>query len=181
MCGRFALIGDPFELGFKDNFNIAPSTDIPVKTLDCDGQFMKWSFSPSWKNDMNLINCRSETLFDKPSFKRAKRCIIPFSGWYEWKRFNEKKVPYFHYSSAPYFAGIYNERGCCILTRESSDKIKFIHHRQPVLLGKYDIGDYFMGKNIFDSEVNSNVKFHEVSVLVNNPKNNNADLTSRVN
>ena len=53
VCGRFALIGDPFELGFKDNFNIAPSTDIPVKTLDCDGQFMKWSFSPLWKNDMN--------------------------------------------------------------------------------------------------------------------------------
>ena len=50
-----------------------------------------------------------------------------------------------------------------------------------VLLGKYDIGDYFMGKNIFDSEVNSSVKFHEVSVLVNNPKNNNPSLTSRVN
>ena len=90
-------------------------------------------------------------------------------------------MPYFHYSSAPYFAGIYNDSGCCILTRESSDKIKFIHHRQPVLLGKYDIGDYFMGKSIFNSEVNDNVNFHQVSVLVNNPKHNNADLTSRVN
>ena len=38
-----------------------------------------------------------------------------------------------------------------------------------------------MGKNIFDSEVNSNVKFHEVSVSVNNPKNNNPNLTSKVN
>ena len=30
MCGRFSLAGDPFELGFKDNFNITPSTSIPV-------------------------------------------------------------------------------------------------------------------------------------------------------
>ena len=43
MCGRFSLAGDPFELGFKDNFNITPSTSIPVKTIDCDGQMMKLS------------------------------------------------------------------------------------------------------------------------------------------
>ena len=55
MCGRFVLTGDPFELGFADNYNVAPSTSIPVKTIDCDGQLMKWSFSPSWKDDMNLI------------------------------------------------------------------------------------------------------------------------------
>ena len=55
MCGRFSLAGDPFELGFKDNFNITPSTAIPVKSIDCDGQLMNWSYSPSWKPDMNLI------------------------------------------------------------------------------------------------------------------------------
>ena len=82
MCGRFSLVGDPFELGFKDNFNITPATSIPVKT----------------------INCRSETIAEKPSFKGAKRCIIPFSGWYEWQKQGDVKVPYYHYSNAKYFA-----------------------------------------------------------------------------
>ena len=129
MCGRFSLAGDPFELGFKDNFNISPSTSIPVKTIDCDGQLMKWSYSPSWKPDMNLINCRSETIAEKPSFKGAKRCIIPFSGWYEWQKREDAKVPYYHYSDAKYFAGIFNDSGCCILTRESADTLSHIHHR----------------------------------------------------
>ena len=111
MCGRFSLVGDPFELGFKDNFNITPATSIPVKTINCDGQLMKWSYSPSWKPDMNLINCRSETITEKPSFKGAKRCIIPFSGWYEWQKQKDAKVPYYHYSNAKYFAGIFNDSG----------------------------------------------------------------------
>ena len=117
MCGRFSLAGDPFELGFKDNFNITPSTSIPVKTIDCDGQLMIWSYSPSWKPDMNLINCRSETMNEKPSFKNSKRCIIFNNGWYEWQRKDNKKIPYYHFSQTNYFAGLYNEIGCLILTR----------------------------------------------------------------
>ncbi len=180
MCGRFSLVGDPFELGFQDNFNITPATSIPVKTINCDGQLMKWSYSPSWRLDMNLINCRSETLHSKPSFRHSKRCIIPFSGWYEWKRNDDNKQPYYHYTSAKYFAGIYNENGCCILTRESTDKINFIHHRQPVLLNEFDIGEFFMGQDIFNADINSDVKFHMVSKEVNNPTNNNAQLTKEI-
>ena len=180
MCGRFAIVGDPFEIGYKDNFNVSPSSDIPVKTIDCDGQLMKWSYSPSWKKDMNLINCRSETMFEKPSFKGASRCIIPFSGWYEWQRKDDVKIPFYHYSSAKYFAGIYNENGCCILTREAGDKINHIHHRQPVLLNEFEIGEFFMGENLFDSPTNYDVNFYEVSRDVNNPRNNYAGLTKEI-
>ena len=181
MCGRFSLVGDPFELGFQDNFNITPTTSIPVKTMNCDGQLMKWSYGPAWKPDMNLINCRSESLHIKPSFKNAQRCIIPFSGWYEWKRDDNNKIPYYHYSNARYFAGIFNENGCCILTRESTDKLNFIHHRQPVLLNEFDIGEYFMGEDKFDSEINSDVRFHIVSKEVNSPMHNHAQLTKEIN
>ena len=80
MCGRFSLVGDPFELGFKDNFNITPSTSIPVKTIDCDGQLMKWSYSPSWKPDMNLINCRSETIAKSPLLKVLRDVLFHFLG-----------------------------------------------------------------------------------------------------
>ena len=40
MCGRFVITGDPFGIGFKDNFNITPGTKIPIKTLDSDGELM---------------------------------------------------------------------------------------------------------------------------------------------
>ena len=180
MCGRFSLVGDPFELGFKDNFNITPATSIPVKTINCDGQLMKWSYSPSWKPDMNLINCRSETIAEKPSFKGSKRCIIPFSGWYEWQKQKDAKVPYYHYSSAKYFAGIFNESGCCILTRVSANTLSHIHHRQPVLLQENEIGEYFMGQDIYDSSANYDVQFYEVSKQVNSPKNNFPSLTEEI-
>ena len=180
MCGRFSLVGDPFELGFKDNFNITPATSIPVKTINCDGQLMKWSYSPSWKPDMNLINCRSETIAEKPSFKGAKRCIIPFSGWYEWQKQKDAKVPYYHYSNAKYFAGIFNESGCCILTRVSANTLSHIHHRQPVLLQENEIGEYFMGQDIYDSSANYDVQFYEVSKQLNSPKNNFPSLTEEI-
>ena len=180
MCGRFSLVGDPFELGFKDNFNITPATLIPVKTINCDGQLMKWSYSPSWKPDMNLINCRSETIGEKPSFKDAQRCIIPFSGWYEWQKKVETKIPFFHYSKSKYFAGIFNESGCCILTRASANELSHIHHRQPVLLNENEIGEYFMGQNIYDSSANYNINFYRVSKDVNNPKNNFSSLTKEI-
>ena len=42
MCGRYVLSGDPFGLGTQDNFNVSPGQNMPVKTVDCDGQSMKW-------------------------------------------------------------------------------------------------------------------------------------------
>ena len=180
MCGRFSLVGDPFELGFQDNFNITPATSIPVKTMSCDGQLMKWSYGPAWKPDMNLINCRSESLHIKPSFKNAQRCIIPFSGWYEWKQDDNNKIPYYHYSNAKYFAGIFNENGCCILTRESTDKLNFIHHRQPVLLNDFEISSYLDGENLNDSTANYNINYYRVSKDVNNPQNNNRNLIAKI-
>ena len=69
---------------------------------------MKWSYSPLWKQDMNLINCRSETMNEKPSFKNAKRCIIFNNGWYEWQRKIIKKSLLSLFQTN-YFAGLYNE------------------------------------------------------------------------
>ena len=89
-------------------------------------------------------------------------------------------VPYYHYSNAKYFAGIFNDSGCCILTRESADTLSHIHHRQPVLLNDDEIGEYFMGQNIYDSKANYDVNFYEVSKQVNNPKNNFPSLTEEI-
>ncbi len=177
MCGRYVISGDPFELGFQDNYNVSPGSIIPMKTIDCDGQLVKWSFSPSWKQNMNLINCRNESMYDKPSFKDAKRCIIPFSGWYEWKKENNLKTPYYFYTEAQYFAGLYNDSGCLIVTEEASGINATIHHRQPVQLSHLNISDWFMGKKLDEIKRNYEIRFYEVSRDVNNPRNNNPSLT----
>ena len=178
MCGRFVISSkNAFNLEYDISYNVCPSQLVPVKTQE-KSQLMKWSYSPLWKQDMNLINCRSETMNEKPSFKDAKRCIIFNNGWYEWQTKDNKKIPYYHYSQTNYFAGLYNEIGCLILTRNSIDQISHIHHRQPVLLEEYEISQFLLGKDIFESKANNNINFYRVSADVNNPKNNNSSLTN---
>ena len=180
MCGRFVITGDPFNLGFKDKFNITPSQEVPIKTLNCDGQLKKWAFSPSWKTEMNLINCRAETMDTKPSFKQAQRCIIPFSGWYEWQKQNTYKTPYFIYSEAKYFAGLYNENGCLIITTAADKSISHIHHRQPVMLTEWNLDKWFTGNKDLDSYMHKTASFYKVSTAVNNPNNDFAGLIEEV-
>ncbi len=84
MCGRFVLydvegIKKKFNIEIKPSFNIAPSQQVLI--YDKKPHFMKWSFSPIWaKKDFNLINCRSETMYEKPSFKNTERCIFVLNG-----------------------------------------------------------------------------------------------------
>ena len=181
MCGRFVVsTKNAFGLKYETSYNVTPSQLVPIKAKN-DVKLMKWSYSPSWKKDMNLINCRSETMNDKPSFKNAKRCIIFQNGWYEWQRKEKEKIPYYHYCSSNNFAGLYNDTGCLILTRNSTDKISHIHHRQPLLLEDNEISDYLEGKNILNSNANNDIKFHCVSKEVNNPSSNNPSLINKVN
>ncbi len=180
MCGRFVISSNgAFGLDYQVSYNVVPSKLIPVKTIS-DAKLMKWSYAPSWKKDMNLINCRSETMSDKPSFKNAKRCVIYHNGWYEWLRKDKEKIPFYHYCNSNTFAGLYNEIGCLILTRSSNNKINYIHHRQPVLLNDEEISPYLEGKKILDSDANYNVYFHRVSKNVNNPLNDSPSLIDKV-
>ncbi len=106
MCGRFTLTADPNDLreafpwvnipeGVGPRYNIAPSQ--PVAVIPNDGQnqlnFFVWGLIPSWAKDPaignKMINARAETLAEKPSFRtafRRRRCLIPASGFFEWKQ-----------------------------------------------------------------------------------------------
>ena len=86
MCGRFVIsINKPYGLEYDASYNVAPSQLVPVKIKE-NAKLLKWSYAPLWKKDMHLINCRSETMNEKPSFRNAKRCVIFNNGWYEWQR-----------------------------------------------------------------------------------------------
>ncbi|SVC32935.1 uncharacterized protein METZ01_LOCUS285789, partial [marine metagenome] len=116
---------------------------------------MKWSYNPTWaKKPMNIINARSETLNEKPSFKMAKRCTIVADGWFEWHRKGDKKQPYFFHMNDNIFlfAGIYNEyqgvNGCAIITKKANENLGKVHHRMPILLENNEARNWLQGEDV---------------------------------
>jgi len=162
MCGRFTLRSPDrikFELKRRANallflprFNIAPSQE--VLTVMSDGGertllAVRWGLIPSWsKEPKGIINARSETLSEKPSFSESfehRRCLIPADGFYEWKSSRKSRQPYYFQmkDEVPfYFAGIWDEwrRGdesitsCAIITTTPNELLETIHDRMPVIL-----------------------------------------------
>ncbi len=135
------------------DYNICPTQDVAVITWE-DGQRryrpMRWGFLPVWYKAMNdgplLINARSETVAEKPAFRgavRETRCLVPVSGFYEWYRDEDEKLPhYFHRADGEplVMAGVWRDWGedgissFAVLTTEANDLMAKIHHRIPVVI-----------------------------------------------
>ena len=113
---------------------------------------LRWGLVPSWAKELKLgakmINARSETVHEKPAFRvafRRRRCIVPVNGWFEWRRENGDKQPYWlRPSGAEMFslAELWErwEKGdepvetFTVLTTAASPALADIHHRQPVIV-----------------------------------------------
>ncbi|NOT97662.1 MAG: SOS response-associated peptidase [Sideroxydans sp.] len=167
MCGRFALNENPLkiaehfklsgEVNLSPSFNIAPSLKIATITDDAEGERhltkMRWGLIPSWAKDASignkLSNARGETVAEKPSFRSAfkyRRCLIPASGFYEWKTDKSIKYPWYISlkSGDPMaFAGLFEAwqpaegeaiHTCCIITTAANTLMESIHDRMPVIL-----------------------------------------------
>ena len=133
---------------------IFPSEKVPVIITSRAQKIipfpMEWGYSTSDGN--RLINARSETASQKPTFKDGmlhRRCIIPASWYFEWNR-NEKGKPKYaigiEQKEVIYMAGIYryeHDRPVfSILTREPAESIQFIHNRMPVILPREAIRNW---------------------------------------
>ena len=110
MCGRYYLEISKDELShvsniedfeFEPNFNIAPQSKVPA-IINNNLTMTTWGYYPDWlksqANSRPLFNTRFESVQEKKTFQSAfknNRCIIPISGWYEWKRDGENKTPYY--------------------------------------------------------------------------------------
>jgi len=115
MCGRFALTFPPDILrryfsytdfpNFPPRYNIAPTQPIAIMRRDDAGvrrfALVRWGFIPGFVKDLKgfplLINARSESLADKPSFRNAykrRRCLVLADGFYEWRRDGKAKQPF---------------------------------------------------------------------------------------
>ncbi|WP_265589248.1 SOS response-associated peptidase [Fictibacillus phosphorivorans] len=183
MCGRYMLyydkdvIIDAFNLendfDYGERFNIAPSQQVLSVIKASSGNragYMKWGLVPGWAKDPKignkLMNARSETVTDKPSFKDSfhqKRCLIPASGFYEWviEEGSGIKQPlqFSLKDKKPFaFAGIWSrwigevngqqeERiTCSILTKASNSSMIKYHHRMPVMLEPH-IGEAWLDRS----------------------------------
>jgi putative SOS response-associated peptidase YedK len=226
MCGRFAGFSTLDEIrahfsiesgpseAVRANYNVAPSQQV-LSVVEDGGErclvFLNWGLVPFWAKDRTIgsrmINARSETVAQKPSFKAAfqkRRCLVVNDGFFEWARVEGKKQPVYirpRNESGPFgFAGLWEvwqakdepdaapHRSCTILTAEAAASIREIHHRMPIVLkpGAYR---QWLDPAVTEPEVlhrllgdycHREFEHRPVSRKVNSPANNEPDLIEAV-
>ena len=165
MCGRFNIIDDPLtkliveianqSFDIQTSYNLAPTDQIPVLRYEegrWDLPMMRWWLVPFWAKEpsvkYSMFNAKSETLEKSSAFKKPferRRCVIPASGYYEWKKEGGVKVPYYIQPENNHgfaFAGLWDRwRGddqviesCTIITAAAPDAMQSLHNRIPVHL-----------------------------------------------
>lgn len=227
MCGRFVVAEVGSELvGVlrvdvesddlpEPSYNIAPTsrvaivldsakTDPPTRRLEP----ARWGLVPAWAKDLSIgaraFNARSEELEDKPMFRRAlekRRAIVPASGYYEWKKVGDQKIPHYIHpadGSPLFFAGLYEwwkdpskpdddpdkwVLSFTILTRDSIGRLGSIHDRMPLFLD-VDHADAWLDtatdnvRDVLDAAIDAapavaeTLDDHVVSKAVGNVRNN---------
>ncbi len=211
MCGRYTLrtpidvLADGFEIeeyppSITPNYNVAPTQEVAAMVEEDEKRKLEmfhWGLIPSWAKDPaignKMINARAETVSEKPSFRSAfkkRRCLIIADGFYEWKKTDDGKQPYYikMEDGSPFaFAGLWETwqngeeiRSCTIITTEANGLMNEIHHRMPVILPPEDYGMWldpdFDEKEALTSLLKpypaDAMEAYPVSRRVNKPSNN---------
>lgn len=171
MCSRYSLTSPPeavrqlFACGGEDAFppryNIAPTDPTLIVRLDHHHNrelvLVRWGLIPSWVKDprefATLVNARSETAADKPSFRAAlrhRRCLVPTDGYYEWTGRPGAKQPHLIRKIGGgllALAGLWEHwlgadgseiETMAILTTGANADVAHIHDRMPLILAASD-------------------------------------------
>ena len=165
MCGRYQLdaefeegselLGALLEFELRPRYNAAPMQYLPIIRREGQGNAvrqLRWGLVPNWAPDQSfahkMINARSESVHEKPAFKesfRLGRCLIPSTGFYEWKSMGKYKQPHLiRMQSSPIFAmaGLWSPWSMgeealetfTVLTTDPQGALSGLHHRMPVIL-----------------------------------------------
>ena len=215
MCGRYTQhhsTGEVVErfavrqmlFPFEPRYNIAPTQTAAVVLVEKSKRILRglrWGLVPSWADDPSIgnrmINARSETVAQKPSFRHAfrkRRCLVPADGFFEWrKEADGTKTPiYITVQDGVLFAlaGLWERwtdgqaqqiDSFTILTTEPNELLKPIHNRMPVIIKPSDESSW-LDPAIEDAEALSKLispypadamSVRTVSRTVNKPANDN--------
>jgi putative SOS response-associated peptidase YedK len=178
MCGRFLVTAPPEALqrlfGFLElpnlapRYNIAPSQAVAAMLLDAAAErrfaWLRWGLLPAWSKGGTapLINARSETVAEKPSFRDAfarRRAVVFADGFYEWRQGGNRQPYCIRLTdNAPFaFAAIWEpiagageggpgpfelRGGCALMTTQANTRMAEVHHRMPVILTPEQIGPW---------------------------------------
>jgi len=167
MCSRYFLDADgnviaytfsvPLNERVRRRFNIAPTQEAPVVRATAEGPreiaMLRWGLVPAWARDIGvgtkMINARAESAATKPAFREAmarRRCLVPASGFFEWKGAPGRKQPFaITVPDRPLFAfaGLWESwrpRGGApvetftIVTTDANEAVAQIHDRMPAIL-----------------------------------------------
>jgi len=144
--------------GVKNNMRtgeIFPTNIVPILSRDISNitpELSIWGF-PKFHSKGVIINSRAETAIEKPTFRKSlleRRCVIPSTGFYEWKQDASKQRYRFSLPESEnlYMAGIWNEfkdeRRFVILTTAANNSMVDIHNRMPIVLQKEKIEDWIL-------------------------------------
>lgn len=214
MCGRYSLT-TPVEsvarlFGFDERpnlaarYNIAPTQNALVVRGSIgggvEGVSIRWGLTPPWAQSLDegvrMINARSETVREKPSFRaayEARRCLAPSDGFYEWRKTEAGKQPNriaMQDNSVFAFAGLWERWRApdgvetdtfCLLTTTASPLLAPIHHRMPVILSPEDYAVWINGTPeeaafLMRPYEDNALRSYPVGARVGNVRNDGPDL-----
>lgn len=180
MCSRYFLDADgnviaytfhvPVHDRIRRRYNIAPTQEAPVVRVGASGgrevAMLRWGLVPFWSKDLaignRLINARSETAAEKPSFRnafRSRRCVVPASGFFEWQGEPGRKQPWAITAADQAlfaFAGLWESwhdkarpeappvETFTILTTGANEAVAAVHDRMPVILPADRVQDWLV-------------------------------------
>lgn len=195
--------------GFAPRYNIAPSQEVAAVRMGAQGRelvMLRWGLVPFWARDAGsgyrMINARAETVASKPAYRaafRQRRCLIPASGFYEWKAVSGGKQPYFiglQDQGLMAFAGLWEcwqseenrIESCSILVTDANECVRSVHDRMPVILDPQAFGPWLDPANrdlaslqsLLQPYTGREMTVYPVSRLVNSPQNDAPRCIQRV-
>jgi putative SOS response-associated peptidase YedK len=217
MCSRYSLtspaeavrayFGYKTPAEFPPRYNIAPTQPVGIVRHSLRGErefvLVRWGLIPPWVKDprefATLINARSETVAEKPSFRgaiRHRRCLVPADGFYEWTGKSGAKRPHLIRPKAGgpmAMAGLWEHwvgadgselETMAVLTVAANQTMANIHDRMPVMLAPRDFDIWLDCKpgtatgieDFLRPAPNDLLEIVEVSTKLNNVRNEGADL-----
>ena len=208
MCSRYFLDADgnviaytfrvPVNERIGRRYNIAPTQEAPVVRLGASGAreaaMLRWGLVPPWAKDIavgnRMINARSDGVDTKPAFRQAlaaRRCLVPATGFYEWRGAPGRKQPFaISVGDRPVFAfaGLWERwkpragepiETFTIVTTDAAEAVQPIHDRMPVILAREDEETWLAGSvdeaRAILKPYAGPVTVRAVSRLVSDPRN----------